>query len=254
MPRASLSVSSPQQKGDGLPAAHHSTAIRTLNNPRYAGVYFYGRRQYRRAVDGKKLVRSRERDDWLACILNAHPGYITWEQFQRNPGTLEINGLGYEVARGSPPREGTALLQGRAVCGRCGRHLRARYAARRGRLESWYVCDRAHGSHGERYCQSIAGAPIDDALGKLITDRRTPAAVELALEIRKEIEARHAEADRLRPHAVERARIDALSPIHSSANGTISCAHWPRRRRKESGGGREPSSLSTTRSVIGSSP
>jgi DNA invertase Pin-like site-specific DNA recombinase len=31
-----------------------STAIRTLNNPRYAGAYFYGRRQYRRAVDGRR--------------------------------------------------------------------------------------------------------------------------------------------------------------------------------------------------------
>src|SRR5208283_2142847 len=123
-----------------------STAIRTLNNPRYAGAYVYGRRQYRRAVDGKKLVRSRERDDWLACIPNAHPGFISWDQFQHNLKMLEANGRGYEIARGSPPREGTALLQGRAVCGRCGRHLSVRYAARRGRLESWYICDRAHGS------------------------------------------------------------------------------------------------------------
>jgi hypothetical protein len=51
--------------------------------------------------------------------------------------------------------------------------------------------------------------PVDEAIGKLITDRMTPAAVELALEIRREIEARHAEADRLRLRAVERAHIDA---------------------------------------------
>ncbi len=37
----------------------------------------------------------------------------------------------------------------------------------------------------------------------------TPAAVELALEVRKEIEARHDEADKLRLRAVERAQIDA---------------------------------------------
>jgi hypothetical protein len=169
----------------------------------------YGRRQYRRAVDGKKKLRTRERDDWLACIPNAHPGYIAWEQFQQNLNTLKANGQGYEVARASPPREGTALLQGRAVCGRCGRHLRVRYAARRGRLEAWYVCDRAHGSRGEPDCQSIAGAPIDKAIGKLIANQMTPAVVELALEIRREIEARHDEADRLRRRAVERAQIDA---------------------------------------------
>jgi DNA invertase Pin-like site-specific DNA recombinase len=186
-----------------------STTIRTLNNPRYAGAYVYGRRQYRRAIDGKKLLRARECSDWLACIPNAHPGYITWEQFQQNLKTLKANGRGYEVARASPPREGTALLQGRAVCGRCGRHLRVRYATRRGRLEAWYVCDRAHGTRGEPSCQSIAGVPTDEAIGKLITDRMTPAAVELALEIRREIEARHAEADRLRLRAVERAQIEA---------------------------------------------
>lgn len=186
-----------------------STALRTLNNPRYAGAYSYGRRQYRRAVDGKKMLRKRERRDWLACIPSAHPGYITWEQFQQNLGTLEANGRGYDAARASPPREGAALLQGRAVCGRCGRHLRVRYAARRGRQEAWYVCDRAHGTRGEPNCQSIAGMPVDESIGKLITDRMTPAAVELALEIRREIEVRHAEADRLRLRAVERAQIEA---------------------------------------------
>lgn len=186
-----------------------STAIRTLNNPRYAGAYAYGRRHYRRAADGRQVQRKRERHDWLACIPNAHPGYITWEQFQQNLKTLETNGHGYDVARASPPREGTALLQGRAVCGCCGRYLRVRYAARRGRLEARYVCDRAHGSRGEPDCQSIAGAPVDEAIGELISAKMTPAAVELALEIRKEIDARHEEADRLRLRAVERARIEA---------------------------------------------
>jgi DNA invertase Pin-like site-specific DNA recombinase len=186
-----------------------STAIRTLNNPRYAGAYVYGRRHYRRALDGKKLLRKREPSDWLACIPDAHPGYITWEQFQQNLKIMEANGHGFDAARASPPREGSALLQGRAVCGCCGRHLRARYVARRGNLEAWYVCGQAQTSHGEPTCQSIAGRPIDIAIGELIAAEMTPAAVELALEIRKEIEARHDEADQLRLRAVERARFEA---------------------------------------------
>jgi DNA invertase Pin-like site-specific DNA recombinase len=187
-----------------------STAIRVLNNPRYAGVYVYGRRRYRRAIDGKKTVQQkRDHDDWLACIPNAHPGYISWERFQENLKILETNGQGYEVARSSPPREGTALLQGRAVCGRCGKHFRIRYASRRGRLEAWYVCDRAHGYRGEPNCQSIAGPPIDKAVGMLIAEQMTPAAVEWALEIRREIDTRYEEADRLRSRATERAQIEA---------------------------------------------
>jgi DNA invertase Pin-like site-specific DNA recombinase len=187
-----------------------STAMRMLNNPRYAGAYVYGRRQYRRAVDGKrKIQRKREHRDWLACIPNAHPGYISWEQFQENLKILESNGRGYEAARVSPPREGAALLQGRAVCGRCGRHFRIRYVTRRGRQEAWYVCDRGHTTRGEPNCQSIAGLPIDQAIGILVTESMTPAAVELALEIRREIEARYEEADQLRCRVIERALIEA---------------------------------------------
>jgi DNA invertase Pin-like site-specific DNA recombinase len=187
-----------------------STAMRTLHNPRYAGVYVYGRRQYRRAGNGKKTIRrKREYSDWLACIPNAHPGYISWEQFQENLKILETNGRPYEVARSSPPREGAALLQGRAVCGRCGAHFRVRYVARRGKQEAWYVCDRGHTARGEPNCQSIAGAPIDKAIGALITEKMTPAAVELALEIKREIEARYEEADQLRCRAVERSQIEA---------------------------------------------
>lgn len=186
-----------------------STALRMLNNPRYAGAYAYGRRQYRRIADGRKVPRRRNRNDWLACIPDAHPGYITWEQFQQNLKVLETNGRGYEVARSSPPREGAALLQGRAICGRCGRHLRLRYATRRGRQEAWYICDRAKGTRGEPACQSIAGAPIDEAVGALVVASMTPAAVELAWEIRREVESRHDEADRLRLRAIERAQFDA---------------------------------------------
>jgi Recombinase zinc beta ribbon domain len=143
-------------------------------------VYAYGRRHYRRAADGKKTIqRKRECGDWLACIPNAHPGYISWEQFQENLKILENNGCPYELVRASPPREGAALLQGRAVCGRCGRHFRVRYAARRGRQEAWYVCDRGHSTRGEPNCQSIAGPPVDRAIGMLVTEEMTPAAVEL---------------------------------------------------------------------------
>jgi DNA invertase Pin-like site-specific DNA recombinase len=187
-----------------------STAIRVLSNPRYAGVYAYGRRRYRRAADGQtKVQQKRDYDDWLACIPNAHPSYISWERHQENLKLLASNGRGYKLARGSPPREGAALLQGRAVCGRCGRHFRVTYRSTRGKQEAWYICDRAHGYIGEPNCQSIAGPPIDQAIGALVAESMTPAAVELALEIRREIEARQQDADRLRSRAIERAQYEA---------------------------------------------
>lgn len=136
-------------------------------------------------------------------------GYITWSRYQENLKLLALNGHGYETARASPPREGAALLQGRAICGRCGQYLRARYRDARGRLESWYVCDHPTHAHGLPSCQSIAGTPIDHAVGMLIAETMTPSAVAVALGVRREIEARHAEADALRCRAVERAQTDA---------------------------------------------
>jgi hypothetical protein len=186
-----------------------SAAMRTLRNPRYAGVYAYGQRMYRRTMEGKKTHRKRPTSDWAACIPNAHPGYIPWDRYQDNLRLLASNGRGYDAARSSPPREGVALLQGRAVCGRCGQYMRVRYRDARGRLESWYVCDRNTDARAEPNCQSLAGTPIDEALGLLVVEKMTPAAVELALEIRKEVEARYDEADLLRRRAVEKAQIEA---------------------------------------------
>jgi DNA invertase Pin-like site-specific DNA recombinase len=186
-----------------------STAIRTLHNPRYAGTYAYGRRQYRRTTTGTKVQQCLNTHDWTACIPDAHPGYITWDRFQQNLKVLQANGRAYELARASPPREGAALLQGRAVCGRCGQFMRVRYSARRAGLEAWYVCDQANAKRAEPYCQSIAGKPIDQAISALVVQKITPAAVESAFEIRAEIEARQEQASQLRLRAVERAQIDA---------------------------------------------
>ena len=88
------------------------------------------------------------------------------------------------------------------------RHIPAPRGDRRHRLESWYVCDRTSDARAEPNCQSLAGAPIDEAIGLLVAEKMTPAAVELALEIRKEIEGRYDEADQLRCRAMERAQIE----------------------------------------------
>jgi DNA invertase Pin-like site-specific DNA recombinase len=186
-----------------------STTMRMLHNPRYAGAYAYGRRRYRRTVTGKKVQREHACENWLACIPDAHAGYISWDRFQENLKMLEANGRSYQLARSSPPREGDAVLQGCAVCGRCGRHMRVRYAARRGGLEAWYVCDRAQGANAEPNCQSIAAAAVDAAIGALVVETMTPTAVELALDIHNEIVARQDEADQLRRRAIEKAKFEA---------------------------------------------
>ena len=138
------------------------------------------------------------------------------------------NGRGYEVARSSPPREGAALLQGRAVCGRCGRHFRVRYAARRGRLESWYVCDRANGEPRRAELPVDRRAPDRRGGRALVAERMTPAAVELALEIRQG-DRSSARGGRSAALSRDRARPDrsgsGAAPIHDGRS-----EQSPRRR------------------------
>ena len=81
-----------------------SATNRVLHNPRYAGTYAYGQRRYRRNAEGKTLVQKLEPGEWTACIPGAHPGYITWEQYQDNLRVLARNAAGYDAAR-RPPRE-----------------------------------------------------------------------------------------------------------------------------------------------------
>jgi hypothetical protein len=186
-----------------------STANRVLHNPRYAGAYTYGRRRYRRTAEGGKHVQSLEQTEWTACLPGAHAGYIPWEQHEENLRILASNAASYDAIRRAPPREGVSLLQGLGICGVCGGRLQVRYYARRGRIDTWYVCWRAAASRGAPSCQSIAGSAIDKAVGDLVGRVVTPAAVELALEVRRELERRIQQVDTLRSRSVQRAEQDA---------------------------------------------
>ncbi len=186
-----------------------STAVQVLHNPRYAGTYAYGRRRYRRMPDGKTVVQNLDPSEWTACIPDAHPGYITWEQHQENLRTLARNSAGYGHAGQGPPREGAALLQGKCVCGRCGKRMRVKYLARRGRTDVWYLCWRAAADRAAPCCQSIAGRLLDEAVGALVGEIVTPAAIELAIEVRRELEERVEQSERLRYRGVQRAEEEA---------------------------------------------
>src|SRR5579859_4061540 len=53
-----------------------STIMRVLNNPRYAGAYFFGRTRGRRRQEGGRPISSKPvpKEQWHALIRDAHPG------------------------------------------------------------------------------------------------------------------------------------------------------------------------------------
>ena len=50
----------------------------------------------------------------------------------------------------TPPREGPALLQGLALCGKCGRRMQVQYHERRGHLYPDYICGAAASRFGRK--------------------------------------------------------------------------------------------------------
>jgi len=186
-------------------------ALSILNNPRFAGAYYYGRQRSRKNVDGSTTYFQVPQDQWLVLIKDVHPGYITWQQYEENLRRMRQNAVAYNnIDRKTPPREGPCLLQGLAICGKCGQRMTIRYKyQRKARLEPAYLCQRLRIERWENSCQYIPGAGIDEAIGNLLLESVTPLTLEVALQVQKELENRFNEADKLRKQQVQRAEYDA---------------------------------------------
>ena len=184
---------------------------RILKNPRYAGAYYYGRQRSRKHMDGSTSQYKVPREEWIVLIPDSHPGYITWDEYEENIRRMKENATAYgSDQRKTPPREGPCLLQGIAICGKCGNRMTIRYKYRRqGRMDPVYLCQRSRTERGEDNCQYIPGGCIDKAIEELILETVSPLSLEVALEVQKELESRAVEADRLRKQHVERAEYEA---------------------------------------------
>jgi DNA invertase Pin-like site-specific DNA recombinase len=185
----------------------HDMVLFTLHNPRYAGVYFYGRRKQLTDIDGHARTVHKPRDQWTVLIKDAHPGYITFEQYERNLATLASNAAARgEERRAGPAREGPALLQGLVACGKCGKRMTVGYHKRcNGQPLPDYHCQRDGIATGTPPCQTIHGAGVDAAVAKLVLEQLTPLAIEAALAVSTELAQRAADADRIRQMGVQRA-------------------------------------------------
>jgi Recombinase zinc beta ribbon domain len=160
--------------------------------------------------NGKAQYNQKDRSDWIALIPDAHPGYITWEEFEDNQKRLlenaQIEGVD---RRKSPPGDGPALLQGMVICGVCGRRMAVRYHDRRGQLYPDYTCGRTIIDLNGPRCQHIPGHTIDQAISQVVLDMMNPLSIELALAVQHEICTRQQETLQLRAKQVERAQYEA---------------------------------------------
>jgi DNA invertase Pin-like site-specific DNA recombinase/uncharacterized protein YndB with AHSA1/START domain/predicted DNA-binding transcriptional regulator AlpA len=188
-------------------ALHH-----VLTNPVYAGAYTYGKTRRERYVDEHGSVKMRMRhlpiSQWSVLITEHHPGFIDWPTFQANQTRLGSNTRPKPHQAGGAVREGSALLQGIATCGHCGRRLMTHY---RGRNSTpGYHCAGKDIVDGRgQYCLTIGGLAIEQAVADAFLEAVTPAAVEAMRLTVEQLQANHDAALSQWRLEVERARYEA---------------------------------------------
>jgi DNA invertase Pin-like site-specific DNA recombinase len=187
-------------------------AIHTvLSNPVYAGAYAYGKTRCDRYVDEtgqvRKRVRRVPRDQWSVVIPNHHPGFIDEATFALNQARLANNSHPGPQATEGAVREGSALLQGLATCGRCGRRMRVYYQGKNS--TPGYYCANSQAFNGRGiWCLRVGGIRVDQAVTEAFLEAISPAGAEAAILAQSLGDAEHQTALKQFRLQVERARYE----------------------------------------------
>jgi hypothetical protein len=147
-----------------------------------------------------------KRDEWPIVLLDAHPGDITWEQFQHHHQQLDDNRTWRPEDRRGAVRAGAAMWQGLVRCGRCGRRLAVRSLP--DGITPLDECTQAHTQHAAPTCQTMRGDTIDAAVTQRFLEAIHPAQLEVSLAALDQIDARARQLERQWPRRRERARYE----------------------------------------------
>jgi hypothetical protein len=216
------------------PSYHQVHSV--LTNPAYA----YGKARRERYVDEHGMPRTRirrlPRADWEVLIWEHHPGFIDRATFEANQARIARNTRPRAHEPGGAIREGAALLQGIAVCGRCGRKLKVHYQGRRGHHSPAYHCPGLVLVEGRgQWCLRVGGRQIDEAVGGALLQALTPTGAKAALRAAGSLEHDHDAALSQWRLQVERARHEAerryraVEPEHRLVARGLDVAREPHR-------------------------
>jgi DNA invertase Pin-like site-specific DNA recombinase len=187
----------------------------TLTHPAYAGAYVYGRTRKERYLDAAGVLRQRSRrlprDQWEVLIPEHHRGFIDWDTYQANQARIgtNIRPQAREAGTGAV-REGCALLQGLATCGRCGRKLAIFYRGPAKSVPNYYCqgSDELVAGRGSRH-MNVGGLAIDAAIVEAFLAALQPAALQACLTAAHQLEDSYDTALAQHRRQVEQARYQA---------------------------------------------
>jgi Recombinase len=187
----------------------------TLTHPAYAGAYVYGRTRDERYLgpDGTLRTRRRKlpRDQWEVLIPDHHPGFTGWETYLANQARIGSNIRPQASQPGTGAvREGSALLQGLATCGTCGRKLAIFYRGPAKTVPNYYCQGSAElaGGRGSRH-MNVGGQGIDAAVAAAFLAALQPVALQACLHAAEQLEHGHDAALDQHRRQVEQARYNA---------------------------------------------
>src|SRR5271166_6054935 len=156
----------------------------------------------------KRQTRKLPRSEWSVLIPEHHPGFIDWPTYEANRSRIAANTHPQPHHSGGAVREGSALLQGLASCGACGRRLRTHYTGRT--ASPGYHCAGKNIVDGRGiYCLSVGAVQIDGAVARALLAALAPAGLEAALAAAERLEADRDDALAQCRLAAERARYEA---------------------------------------------
>ena len=188
-----------------------STLLSILHNPAYAGAFAYGRRQLDPALRQPQRPAvgrtHRAMSEWLSLQHDVYPAYISWEQFLANQEKLRENStylIRRKENRRGPAREGSALLQGLAVCGICGARMAVCY-----KQTHRYHCDNLERRVLGKICASLHGLSLDYAVVKAFFEALRPAQLDALEAVLNQQSAERARVERHWQDQLRRAEYEA---------------------------------------------
>lgn len=195
---------------------NNKRALAILRNTFYAGTYAYGRSKTIVKMLGgetteqvKARVRRSYEDNAVILIHDTHEGYITWEQFLENQRRLKKNSnTWYEQGRGVE-RNGPALLQSIAYCGRC--HNQKPLQVRYGNIgaktrQVIYKCNSERERFCMRTCLFIAAKNVDRVVADALLEAVSPARLKMTLESLDNVDEQAKKDDLRLEEALKKAR------------------------------------------------
>jgi DNA invertase Pin-like site-specific DNA recombinase len=191
---------------------NHSRVHAVLTNPIYTGAYVFGRMRGDTILeDGRRRRRVRELpiESWRVKIRDAHPAYISWEEFLANQKRMAENGARRRdnMIKGAA-REGHALLQGMLLCGRCGGRIKVRYAGTNGH-RAVYWCDKLSTEGlAAQPCVAIGARNLEEPIAEIVLAVLTREQVVDAMRVVELVEEQDAALDRQWQLRLERARYE----------------------------------------------